>query len=51
MEPRKNDIVATTFVGWPFMSLQFWGEPAAGTWTVMISDKVSTKKYNALFTG
>lgn len=24
--------------GWPFMSVQFWGEPAEGRWTLSIGD-------------
>lgn len=43
LEPRQNDF-NSNFVRWPFMSLQFWGEPAVGLWTVFITDKVMKRR-------
>ncbi|XP_064474371.1 furin-like protease 2 isoform X2 [Ornithodoros turicata] len=37
--PRSFDLKDDTFDSWPFMSVHFWGEPAAGTWKLVISSE------------
>lgn len=35
--PRSYDAKEDTFNNWPFMSVHFWGEPAPGTWRLIIT--------------
>ncbi|XP_077556588.1 furin-like protease 2 isoform X1 [Haemaphysalis longicornis] len=37
--PRSYDAKEDTFNNWPFMSVHFWGEPAAGTWRLVIASE------------
>ncbi|GAB1606479.1 proprotein convertase subtilisin/kexin type 4-like isoform X1 [Argonauta hians] len=38
LPPRPNDMVATTFDNWPFLTVHFWGEYAIGEWLLEIED-------------
>ncbi|CAI9719185.1 6-like protease kpc-1 isoform X2 [Octopus vulgaris] len=38
LPPRPNDLVATTFDNWPFLTVHFWGEYAIGEWLLEIED-------------
>jgi subtilisin-like proprotein convertase family protein len=33
---RPRDVNGTTFYNWPFTSVHYWGERAAGTWRLII---------------
>ncbi|XP_038221836.1 furin-like protease 2 [Zerene cesonia] len=33
---RPRDVISSNFDDWPFLSVHFWGEQAAGTWTLQI---------------
>lgn len=34
--PRPRDTLGSRFDQWPFLSVHFWGESAAGTWTLEV---------------
>lgn len=34
--PRPKDLTDGGFEDWPFLSVHFWGEPAAGNWTLEV---------------
>jgi len=34
--PRPRDTLGSRFDQWPFLSVHFWGEKAAGTWTLEV---------------
>lgn len=43
--PRPRDVDDSTFSNWPFLSVHFWGEPAIGTWKLIIqNDSRSTAR-------
>ncbi|EEC07866.1 furin2, putative [Ixodes scapularis] len=37
--PRSYDVKEDAFNNWPFMSVHFWGEPAAGTWRLILGSE------------
>ncbi|KAG2363454.1 peptidase S8/S53 domain-containing protein [Suillus spraguei] len=47
---RVGDSARDGFRGWRFMSLKHWGENAAGTWTLRVSDQ-SSEGHNGTFHG
>ncbi|KZV96157.1 hypothetical protein EXIGLDRAFT_609504 [Exidia glandulosa HHB12029] len=47
---RKYDEDKDGFVGWQFMTLKHWDEPAPGTWTLRVSDQ-SSAEFTGRFLG
>ena len=35
---RPRDILSSKFDAWPFLTVHFWGERAAGTWRLEVSN-------------
>ncbi|KAB7507163.1 Furin-like protease 2 [Armadillidium nasatum] len=35
---RPRDVLSEKFDDWPFLSVHFWGEKAAGTWTLVVTN-------------
>lgn len=33
---RPRDVISSNFDDWPFLSVHFWGEKAAGRWTLQV---------------
>jgi len=44
--PRPRDTLGQSFDDWPFLSVHFWGEPTAGTWTLEIFNMAADGNFN-----
>merc|ERR1712127_58121 len=44
--PRPRDTLGQSFDDWPFLSVHFWGESTAGTWTLEVVNMGADRNFN-----
>ena len=44
--PRPRDTLGQSFDDWPFLSVHFWGEYSAGSWTLEVINMGSDRNFN-----